>query len=101
MQISTTDVRRVLHKLDFELVECKHHIRGFFVIDGKKSFAVHCSFGNKDLPGDVPHRFRKSLHLTELEFHELVSCHIDRRRYEQLLRSRGIFPYVEVDGSRR
>lgn len=90
MQISTSDAQRVLRKLNFELTECKHHVRGFFTQNGKKLFPVHFSFGHKDLPGDIPQRFRKSLHLTEAELRELIACHIDRAHYEQLLRSRGI-----------
>ena len=90
MQVSTNDAHNVLRKLQFELTECKHHVRGFFSVNGKRLFPVHYSFGNKDLPGNVPHRFRKSLRLTESEFHELVSCHIDRKKYEDLLRERGL-----------
>jgi hypothetical protein len=88
MQLSTNDAHRVLRKLEFELTECKHHVRGFFCLDGKRMFPVHFSFGNKDLPGNVPHRFRKSLRLTDAEFKELLSCHIDRTKYEDIIRRR-------------
>lgn len=92
MQITTADSWRVLRKLNFELSDCKHHVRGFFTVDGKKVFPVHFSFGNKDLPGNVPQKFRKSLHLSESELRELIACHIDRKRYEELLHVRGVLP---------
>ena len=90
MQVSTSDAHKVLRKLHFELTECKHHVRGFFTMDGKRLFPVHFSFGNKDLPGDVPHRFRKSLRLTESEFQELIKCHIDRQKYRSALAGKSL-----------
>jgi len=90
MQVTTSDAQRVLKKLKFELSDCKHHVRGFFTIDGKKVFAVHYSFGSKALPGNVSHLFRKSLHLSEEEFREMVACYIDRAGYELILQERGI-----------
>jgi len=90
MQLTTTEAQRVLRKLDCELVECKHHIRGFVMLDGRRLFPIHCSFGRKDLPGDVPHRFRRSLWLSSEEFKGLVSCHMSKVAYFQLLRTKGL-----------
>jgi hypothetical protein len=93
MQLTTNDAQRVLKKLAFEVVECKHHVRGFLIVDGKKLFPVHYSFGKKDLPGDIPHRFRRSLNLSLQEFGELVGCSIDRTKYLALLREKGILDH--------
>jgi hypothetical protein len=90
MQVSTRSAQKVLHKLRFELTDCKHHVRGFFSVNGKRLFAVHVSYGLKDLPGSIQHRFRLSLKLTETEFQELMRCTIDRQKYEALLRNRGV-----------
>jgi hypothetical protein len=90
MQMTTTDAQRVLNKLQFELVECKHHVRGFFVVNNKRLFAVHYSNGRKDMPGNIPHLFRKSLNLSVDEFHELVKCHIDRNAYLAILNDKGL-----------
>ena len=90
MHITTSDAGRVLAKLKFELVECKHHVRGFFVVDGKRLFAVHYSNGRKDMPGSIPHRFRKSLNLSVDEFHELVGCTLGLEEYKKLLSEKGI-----------
>jgi hypothetical protein len=90
MQIKTTDAGRVLKKLQFELVECDHHVRGFFVLEGKKLFPVHYSFGRKDMPGNISHRFRNSLNLSLEEFAELMRCTLDRQAYLEILRKKGL-----------
>jgi len=90
MQLTTKDACRVLKKLECELVECKHHIRGFVILDGRRMFPVHMSYGRKDLPGDVPHRFRQSLNLTIEEFSALSSCTMSRSKYFEVLREKGL-----------
>lgn len=81
-----------MRKLGVEMKECAHHVRGFMVVDGHALFPIHCSFGCKDLPDGVPHRFRRSLHLTPDEFEFLRSCRMDRAYYINLLRLKGIIP---------
>ena len=78
-----------MRKLELELVECKHHLRGFIVVDGRRMFAVHCSFGHKDLPGSIPHRFRRSLKLDDEEFATLRGCTLGPKEYVELLRAKG------------
>jgi hypothetical protein len=95
MQLTTADADRVLRKLGCELVACRHHVRGFLTVDGKKVLAVHYSFGRKDMPGDVPHRFRRSLHLTLEEFNRLLGCTLSRDGYLGLLRTRGVVEDAE------
>lgn len=90
MQITTMDAGRVLSKLKFELVECKHHVRGYFVLDGKRLFPVHYSNGRKDMPGSIPHLFRKSLNLSVEEFRELLRCTLDRDMYIAILDKKGL-----------
>lgn len=89
MQLSTKEAVKLMRKLELELVECKHHLRGFVKIDGKRLFCVHCSFGCKDLPGTVPHRFRKSLRLSTDEFEVLRSCTMGPAQYVELLKAKG------------
>lgn len=90
MDLTNRQAKRIMEKLEVEFVKCKHHYRGFFTIDGKKLFPVHCSFGNKALPGDIPHRFRKSLKLSIAEFEILRSCKIGRSEYLEILNEKGI-----------
>lgn len=78
-----------MHKLELELVECKHHIRGFVMIDGKRLFCVHCSFGNKEMPGHIPHKFRRSLRLSQEEFEVLRGCTMGPKQYIELLKTKG------------
>ena len=85
MQLNINKVKQIMHKLEVEMVKCKHHYRGFVTYNGVKLFPIHCSLGKKDLPGNVPHRFRKSLKLDIEEFEYLCSCHMKKQEYFQIL----------------
>ena len=79
-----------MKKLDVEVVKCKHHVRGYVCYEGKRILPLRCSFGNKDVPGPVPHRFRKSLKLTVREFEELRDCTLSRDDYLVILHRLGL-----------
>jgi hypothetical protein len=90
MHLTTSEAEKICKKLQIELVDCKHHVRGFLVVDGKRILPVHYSNGRKELPGDVPHLFRRSLHLDTDEFLNLLRCSLSRDSYIILLRKRGL-----------
>ncbi len=90
MQLTTRQAGRIFRKLDIVEKRSTHHVAGFVVVDGKKVLPVHYSHGNKTMKGPVPHRFRKSLHLSEAEFADLRDCTLSRDAYFQLLRERGV-----------
>lgn len=90
MQLSTKQASRLFRKLQVQEKRSTHHVAGFVMVDGKKVLPVHYSRGNKDMKGPVPHRFRKSLRLSEDEFAELRDCTLSREAYLQLLRERGV-----------
>jgi len=85
MQLTTREARRVIDKICDDRKDCDHHVRGFVVVDGKRLFPVHCSFGNKDIPEVVVHRFRKSLHLMVEEFSVLASCTMTKEEYVTII----------------
>ena len=91
MQLTTKEAKNIMVKLEVQFVECKHHIRGFFCINGRRVFPIHCSFGSKELPGNVPNLFRKSIHLSLEEFERFKSCHMSLSEYRQILSQKGIF----------
>jgi len=90
MQLSIHDALRVMDKLQIQYVRCKHHIRGFLVVKGVRVLAVRCSHGSGDLPGSVPHRFRRSLNLDQHQFEEMRSCRLGRDAYVEILRAKGL-----------
>lgn len=90
MQLSTKQAGKIFRKLRVEVKRSRHHVAGFVVVDGRKVLPVHYSRGSKDLPGPVPHRFRKSLHLTVSEFESLRDCTLSRDEFVALLKERGI-----------
>jgi hypothetical protein len=90
MQLTTKQAGRIFRKLEVTEKRSTHHVAGFVTVDGKKVLPVHYSHGNKDMKGPVPHRFRKSLRLSESEFAELRDCTLSRDGYIALLRQRGV-----------
>lgn len=90
MQLTTRQAAKIFRKLKVAPRRSTHHVAGFVMIDGRKVLPVHYSHGNKDMKGPVPHRFRKSLKLSEAEFAELRDCTLGREEYLQLLRERGV-----------
>ncbi len=90
MQLTTKQAAKIFRKLEVAKKRSTHHVAGFVVVDGKKVLPVYYSHGKKDMKGPVPHRFRKSLRLSEEEFAELRDCSLSREDYFQLLRDRGV-----------
>ena len=90
MQLNAADLRRVFTKLKIETVECKHHVRGFLVVDGKRVLPLHYSNGRKEMWGSVAHLFRRSLHLSQTEFEDLVRCPLSREQFVEILRSKDL-----------
>ena len=89
MQLSTGEARKIFRKLEVEPKRSTHHEAGWFVVDGQRVLPLHYSRGNKDMPGHVPDKFRKSLRLSTREFTDLKKCPLSREMYVELLRERG------------
>jgi hypothetical protein len=90
MQLTAREAKNIMLKMEVELVQCKHHIRGFFCVNGRRLFPVHCSFGSDALPGNVPNLFRKSIHLSLEEFALFKDCKMSLGEYKDLLAKKGI-----------
>lgn len=104
MQLSTKEAERIFRKLDVEAVKSTHHVRGFVTYNGVRLFPIHYSKGHKDMPGQVPKRFAKSLNLTLPEFAELKRCTMSKDAYFGIQAERGVIaqPMIEaeVEGGR-
>jgi hypothetical protein len=88
MHLTIDQALAIMRKLKIDFVDCDHHYRGILSLDGVPVLVIHCSHGHGDLPGNVPHRFRKNLRLTIREFEKLRDCHLSRDGYLALLRER-------------
>src|SRR4051794_3375577 len=97
-QVKTSEVARAFNKLQVEQIECKHHVRGFVVVDGVRIFPVHFSRGRKELPMSVGHLLRKSLYLTDEEFRNLIGCSLSREAYFDILRNKGLIGVAAEQG---
>lgn len=100
MQLTTREAERIFGKLDVEVVKSRHHVRGFVTFNGVRLLPLHYSNGHKDMPGHVPKRFAKSLHLSLDQFAELKRCTMSKQAYFAILREQGMLPSETVaDGA--
>jgi hypothetical protein len=90
MQLTNREALDIMRRLGAVMVKCTHHYRGRIEVDGKIVAMVHCSHGDKSMPGHVPDLFRKSLHLTRSEFEQVRRGKIGLEEYVELLRMKGI-----------
>jgi hypothetical protein len=90
MQVSVRELERIFAKLDLQAKSSNHHITGWLVVDGRRVLPLHYSKGRKDLPGNVPERFRRSMFLEPDEFADMKRCTMTRVEYVQILRDRGV-----------
>lgn len=90
MKLSKRDAQRLFTKLELEHKRSTGHVYGWLVVDGKRVLPMHYSHGRGDMPGHVPDRFRKAMHLDRDEFGLMVGCTMTRRAYVDLLREKGI-----------
>jgi len=90
VQLSRREIESIFKKLRLEPKKSTHHLAGWLVVDGKRILPLHYSHSRKDMPGNVPHRFRKSMLLTGPEFNDMKACTMSREAYIELLRGRGL-----------
>ena len=88
--MKTKDMDRVFGKLQVEKVKCTHHVRGYYLVDGKKALPIYYSFGNKDIPGFVAQKMAKSMGLKRSELQKMAKCKISKNEYDELLKERGL-----------
>jgi hypothetical protein len=97
MQLSTREAEKIFNKLEVESVKSRHHVRGFVTFNGVRILPVHYSNGHKDMPGQVPKRFAKSLKLSLDEFAELKRCSMSRDEYVRILQRKGLIEAEPVE----
>ena len=88
MPITKQEAKRVFNKLDVEEKQSTHHISGWVIIDGKKTYNVHFSHGRGDMPSRIGIKFAKSFGLTIEEFAELKRCTMSKEKYMAIIRKR-------------
>ncbi|WP_299771278.1 hypothetical protein [uncultured Tateyamaria sp.] len=83
-------MQRIFTKLEVKKIECKHHVRGYYVHDGQKLFPIYFSFGNKDLPGFVAEKIARSMHLNKHQLAKMAKCKISADEYRAILKKGGV-----------
>jgi hypothetical protein len=88
--IKPREMEIIFRKLMMTRIECDHHVRGYFEIDGRKLFATHYSFGKKDIYGHVLKNIMRDLNADEDIFFGLIDCYVDRDAYISALKDKRI-----------
>lgn len=60
--------------------------------DGKLIVATKRSFGRGSIEGPVQYLLRQQLKLNESQFKDLIDCPLDRPKYIEILRGKGLIP---------
>lgn len=89
--LKSKDLDKIFKKLGVEKKQCSHHVRGFLEENGKAVLPLHYSHGRKGLHGPNLHKFRKSLHIDNEQFQNLVKCTFSRLDLISVLRDKGVF----------
>lgn len=90
MQLTTREAERIFTKLKIVEKRSTHHVAGFLVVDGVKVLPFHYSHGKKDMPANIPHKFRRMMHLSEEEFEKMKVCTMTRDEYIEILADKGL-----------
>jgi hypothetical protein len=79
---------RLENKLDLKIRNAGDRL-AWFIHDGKAVTFTKRSHGNKDLPENL---IRQQLKVNESQFAGLISCHVSRDQYVDILKSKNIIP---------
>lgn len=85
MQLTTRDTKKIFEKLHLEVDTSGHHVKGYLLHDGKVILRLYYSHGNASLPGNVSHKFRRSMRLSIDELRDFLACKMTRERYIEIL----------------
>lgn len=89
MQVKMIDAESIFRKLEFDCrPPSKHHVRGWFVHEGKKILKAYYSFGRGTMPARVGDKFRQSLKVNEGQFTGLRDCPMDKLQYIEVLKEK-------------
>ena len=84
------DARAAFSKFNLREVKCKHHIKGYFEVDGVVYFQLYYSFGSKDIPKFVVEKLARACGLSRGEFVEFSKCRISIDEYFVIAKKRGV-----------
>jgi len=80
----------IFTKLKIDRISCKHHVRGYFMFNGRKQFIVYYSFSKKDIPKFVVVKMAKAMFLDIKQFIRMGKCKISYDEYVEILRGKNV-----------
>lgn len=86
--LSQREIEAIVAKLSVDMVECKHHYRGWIMHAGKRIGLLHYSRGRKGLSGGAARSFAKDLRLSMRECSEFGRCRFGQDEYFDRVRDR-------------
>ena len=89
MSLKERDIDRAWTKLGMEIQKGKDR-HALFKVDNKVILRTRRSFGSGKLDGQIPYLIRQQMKLNDAQFSELIACPLDRERYIEILRAKGL-----------
>lgn len=86
----TRNMESIFRKLIIEKNRCSHHVKGYFVYEGKKIAQVYYSFGSKEIPKAVYRKIAESMYLTDGQLRQMAKCKISRSQYIEILMEKNL-----------
>ena len=95
MSIKVDEVLRAFKKLGMEIREGRDTL-AFFYCGDKLILWAKVPHKRGELKGKLPYYIRQQLKLNEEGLRQLLRCHIKRREYVRILKSKGVIGHDEV-----
>ena len=90
LQLTTREAEAIFAKLELEpRGGGSHHVMGVLKVNGRTVLTLFYSHGRKSLPGNVPQKFRRDMHLSVAQFLAFKVCTLSRAEYLDVLREGG------------
>ena len=87
MQLKARQVEKIYEKLGMEITKT-HHKLAFFRYNSKVIIKTHLSHGSGD--AKAADKIRQDFRLSEKDFCDLRDCPMDKNRYVEILKQKGI-----------
>lgn len=89
MSLTASDIDRAWDKLGM-VIRNTGDRHALFYHEDRLILRTKRSFGAGKLDGQIPHFIRQQLKLNDAQFRDLIACPLDRARYVEILKQKGI-----------
>lgn len=89
MSLSSAEIDRAWQKLEMVIKDTGDR-HALFYVEGRLILRTKRSFGTGKLDGQIPQFIRQQMKLSAPQFQDLLDCPLDRPKYIEVLRGKGL-----------